>query len=111
MTEHHTSFDTFLSESRHTLDQCIQILGKKNHDYAESADPFLNFRTAAETAGIAPKQVVLALLGMKLSRIHQLIGEGKTALNESTEDSLVDIINYALLLRGLLHEEQETERL
>ena len=94
--------DKFLSDTDVLLAQCKSMLSRKNHDYAGNTDIFSNFKFAASAAGISPPQSILVLLGVKISRLSQLIGSGKEPLNEKIEDSIVDLINYALLLHGLL---------
>ncbi len=100
-----TNFNRFLEETRSILDRCMVILSKKNHDYSEVTDAFANFKSSAELAGITPAQSLLTLLGMKMARLSQLIGNGKQPMNEKIEDSLIDVINYTLLLRGVLQEQ------
>lgn len=97
----------FLSESRSLLDHCIDLLSKKNHDYAEVSDPFANFKYSAQVAGTTPAQSVLMLLGMKMSRLTQLVGNGKKPMNEKVLDTMADMINYTLLLRGIIEEEMK----
>ena len=99
-----TDFDRFIKDSQSILDRCVQIMSAKSHDYAESKDAFINFKTAAQLAGISPEQTLLTLLGMKLSRLTQLVGKGKQPKNEALEDTMVDVINYTLLLRGMIKE-------
>ncbi|MDP3793750.1 MAG: nucleotide modification associated domain-containing protein [Candidatus Uhrbacteria bacterium] len=104
-----TDFDQFLQETRAILDRCLVILSKKNHDYSEVTDAFSNFKSSAELAGITPAQSLLTLLGMKMARLSQLIGNGKQPMNEKTEDTIIDLINYTLLLRGVIQEESQTK--
>jgi hypothetical protein len=99
-----TSLKEFLDDSRILLDRCLDIMAKKNHDYSDSADVFSNFEDSADIAHVTPAQVALIQIGNKISRLSQLVGEGKEPLNESAEDTLVDLINYALILRGMLKE-------
>ena len=103
-----TDFTTFAQDSEALLDHCLEVMRAKANDYADGQDAFLNFKVAAQVAGISPDQTLLVLLGMKISRLTQLVGKGKKAKNESVDDTLLDIINYVLLLRGML-KEQRTE--
>lgn len=75
---------------------------RKNHDYAEEADPLSNFRRA-ERLGIDPFAGVLVRMSDKWSRIEQL-QQGKTPQNESLRDSLQDLAAYALLAILFLDE-------
>jgi hypothetical protein len=101
-----TDFSHFIQETQTLLNRCIELLRSKSHDYAEGGDAFVNFKTAAQVAGISPEQTLLTLLGMKISRLTQLVAKGKKAKNESVEDTMLDIINYVLLLRGMMQEQE-----
>ncbi len=101
-----TDFSSFVQDTQVLFDRCIDLMRSKSNDYAEGGDAFLNFKTAAQIAGISPEQTLLTLLGMKMSRLTQLISKGKKAKNESVEDTMLDIINYVVLLRGMMHEQE-----
>ena len=99
-----TNFSNFLQDAQQLLNKCLQLLASKNHDYSETQDAFANFKLAAHIAGIPTEQTLLTLLGMKLARLNQLLGKGKQPKHEAIDDTLMDIINYTLLLRGILQE-------
>ncbi len=99
-----TDFSAFVQDTQTLFNRCVELMRNKSNDYADGGDAFLNFKTAAQIAGISPEQTLLTLLGMKISRLTQLIGKGKTAKNESVEDTMLDIINYVVLLRGMMKE-------
>lgn len=99
-----SNFDNFLKDTQETLDYCMKLLSSKNHDYSTVADPFLNFKESARFASITPAQVALVQIGNKMSRLTQLVGAGKDPMNEKVEDTIVDIVNYLLLLKGILKE-------
>jgi len=103
-----TDFSAFVQDTQSLFNRCVELMRNKSNDYAEGQDAFLNFKTAAQIAGISPEQTLLTLLGMKLSRLTQLVGKGKTARNESVEDTMLDIINYVVLLRGMMKEQENT---
>ena len=99
-----TNFSVFLQDAQQLLNKCLQLLASKNHDYSETQDAFANFKLAAHIAGIPTEQTLLTLLGMKLARLNQLLGKSKQPKHEAIEDTLMDVINYTLLLRGILQE-------
>ena len=101
-----TDFSAFVQDTQKLFDRCVELMRNKSNDYAEGGDAFLNFKTAAQIAGISPEQTLLTLLGMKLSRLTQLVSKGKKAKNESVEDTLLDLINYVVLLRGMIKEQE-----
>jgi hypothetical protein len=85
-------FDMLLSEMR-------DLHARKNNDYARDDDPYSNFKFAALVAeGFTGTDAVFAtMIGIKLARLKELRGKGKTAQNESAQDSLMDLAMYAAL--------------
>jgi hypothetical protein len=78
--------------------EALELMKKKNNDYASGSDPFMNFRRA-EYLG------VLIRMTDKMSRISTYLNQGKLSLsNESVYDAIVDIINYSVILAGLLKD-------
>lgn len=95
-----------LQQQQHFVDNFCEkmkstILGKGN-DYA-NADRLSNFKLAGAICGLAPEQNCLSMIATKVARLGVLLG-GKTPNNESIEDSLLDLANYAVLL-GCIREE------
>ncbi len=101
-----TDFTAFVQDTQALFSRCVEMMRNKSNDYAEGGDAFLNFKTAAQIAGISPEQTLLTLLGMKMSRLTQLISKGKKARHESVEDTMLDVINYVVLLRGMMKEQE-----
>ncbi len=81
------------------------ILGKGN-DYA-NADRLSNFKLAGAICGLTAEQNCLSMMATKVARLGVLLG-GKVPNNESIEDSLLDLANYAALL-GCLRDEKQSE--
>lgn len=88
--------------------EALELMKKKNNDYASNKDPFMNFRRA-EYLGFATAELgVLIRMTDKMSRISTFLNSGELSLsNESVYDSIVDIINYSVLLAGLLKDKQQ----
>ncbi len=82
-----------------TLTECGEILGKKESDYGRD-----NFLRASITATsltrrhMTPSDVAACLFGIKLARYAELTTKGKKPKNESLHDTVVDLINYILLM-------------
>jgi hypothetical protein len=81
-----------------------EILDKKGHDYANDTDVFTNFKKVASLRGNCPdvEPIVLAI-NTKIVRLNNLI-DSNTPMNESIEDTLIDLSNYVFLLYALLKE-------
>jgi hypothetical protein len=72
---------------------------KKNQDYAHQSDPFRNFRMFG-TFGI------LVRLSDKIARLRSFEESGQFVVeDERLEDTLLDIINYAVLYRAMRESE------
>ena len=72
----------------------------KSHDYATDANPYANFDFAQTVAARfqAPHDHVFAtMVGIKLARLGELLGRGKTPKHESIDDSFLDLANYVVL--------------
>jgi len=80
--------------------ECIDLMRKKNHDYAGPQDFFKNL-TYCEKLGIcSTQQGMLVRMSDKMSRLSTLIGSGEAAQvkDESIDDTLRDMVNYSLLM-------------
>lgn len=91
-----------------TTSRCRDIMRAKNADYSGgSGDPYSNFRIA-ESFGLHPVTGILLRVTDKLQRIRAFIANGVLAVDgESVDDACDDIVNYAILMKGLLREERE----
>lgn len=81
------------------------LMQKKSEDYATGSDPFANFKRG-EILGFATAEEGLMLRVVdKISRISTFLKQGKlTVENESVNDSIMDIINYMVLLQGIIED-------
>lgn len=91
--------DQIVETHRRLCDKARGIIEAKNHDYTTGAnDPFANFN-AAKVVGIEPGLGILLRMLDKIARCRTFVKS--TALrvkNESFENAILDIINYAVLL-------------
>ena len=79
------------------LDKMKKISLAKSHDYAGSEDPMSNFRQC-EAMGLPAWKGIVVRLTDKLSRIQNFCKkEALEVKDESIEDTLIDMANYALL--------------
>jgi hypothetical protein len=90
--------------------EALEVMKKKNHDYAgkEGTDPYANFRRV-ETMGICSTlQGFLVRLTDKLSRLSTFVKDGELLVKDETvRDTLIDMINYPILLQGFLDDQKE----
>lgn len=90
-----------------TCEDCRAVMRKKNADYSGgSGDPYSNFRISA-TFGIHPAMGIVLRITDKLQRIRAFTTTGVLAVDtESVDDACDDIVNYAILIKGLLRDER-----
>ena len=101
--------DEMLTLIGETYQKGIDIISSKNADYASSDDPFMNFREAAQLAGVSVEQGFLVRIGDKLIRVRNLLNHDPSVKNESLEDSLLDAINYLALLKSYREMNQKED--
>lgn len=98
---------SFYLYQKKLFEACHKIAIKKGNDYARGDDPFANFRTA-EAIGVKPIKGILIRIMDKIQRLNNYGVVGKLD-NESAEDAVMDIINYASLIGGLICEKEGKE--
>lgn len=74
------------------------LLQKKNADYSGQDDPFKNFRLCEAMGLVSVERGLLVRMLDKIGRISTLIKNNSPQVDESIEDTLVDLINYAAIL-------------
>jgi hypothetical protein len=85
-------------------DKGREIMRRKNQDYTAGGGCFDNFRHA-EVFGVPGETGLLIRVMDKLMRMKSFITNGTLAVkSESVEDAVVDVINYMVLLAGMIQE-------
>jgi hypothetical protein len=82
------------------LSEMEAMHNKKNEDYASAGNPYSNFEFAGAIGALFTDPVDIAfatLIGVKLARLGELRGKGKTPKNESVQDTFLDLSVYASL--------------
>lgn len=83
-----------------TLEKMAKLHKSKNDDYAKDNNPFYNFDTTLFILSQFTRdqdKVFVWPIANKLSRLANLLSEGKTPNNESVIDCLDDIAVYVIL--------------
>ena len=79
-----------------------EILLKKGNDYAMTSDRLSNFKLSGYICGLSAEQQCLSLIATKVARLGVLLNSDKSPYNESINDSVIDLANYAVLLSMIL---------
>lgn len=88
----------------------LDILVKKNSDYSGIAgDVFANFRNA-KMLNLKPEKAILVRLMDKMSRLNTFIDRENFLVNEeSFQDTVVDAVNYLVILSAMVSENKESD--
>jgi hypothetical protein len=97
------SFFSFIEDS---MNQGLEIIKKKNQDYAQGEDPFRNFRNC-EAIGVPLARGILVRMMDKMSRIGNLLDNEAAVEDEKIDDTLLDLANYAHILRAYTANESK----
>ena len=73
-------------------ERCLPLLQAKGHDYSGDEDALANFRRHGLRG-------IVVRLGDKYERLNSLVWKSRDAkvTGEKVEDTLIDLVNYALL--------------
>lgn len=83
----------------------------KNADYTGAGDdPFANFSNIANNGGASAEQGFLVRMNDKMGRISSFVEKGILEVkDESIEDTLIDLANYAILMAGFIKSRKSLE--
>lgn len=89
------------------MDKNLEIASKKNQDYCgknEDSDPFSNFKLASilSNGRLTIEDSIFTRLADKVARIGTLLSQEAIVNDESIQDTLNDLSNYALILSNYL---------
>jgi hypothetical protein len=93
-----TEAERFLNDLEELARAEIATARKKNADYANSDDPFANFKLC-ERLGVSIERGMLVRMSDKLMRAANLLDRDPAVADESIDDTLGDLSNYARILR------------
>lgn len=70
---------------------------KKNADYAQGDDPFMNLKLVDHMGLVSTERGILVRLADKFQRLANLIDKPPAVADETFDDTIVDGINYLIL--------------
>lgn len=93
-----------------TFDQCVDILGSKEKEYAHDGDRLSSFRTAGKIQGEGAIKALGGMMCKHTVSIYDLIDDVEQGLDHPLtmwEEKIHDHINYLLCLKCLVLENNE----
>ena len=101
--------DEFKQFHKQLCDSAFDLMVRKNDDYGGATDPFANFRMSS-LLGLKPEQGVLLRMQDKMARLVSFLHKGELKVKEEGwGDACIDVVNYAIILAGLLTETANNE--
>ena len=98
-----------------TTTHCRAVMEKKNNDYCAGEknavlDPFANFRIST-AVGVHPILGLMMRMMDKMQRVRAFVADGKLSVTDETvDDAFDDMVNYAILGKGLMRELRDEQR-
>ena len=86
--------------------KCLEIMTAKNHDYSYGDDALSNFKVVKQY-DIPVEHGFITRLSDKFKRISNILKRKATVVDETTEDTILDMINYLMLLLAYLNDEEK----
>jgi len=80
-----------------------EVLANKSKEYSTD-DKFHNFKTAARVNGVTPAQALWGMTSKHLVSVMDLVNGIKKPTKELVDEKIGDMVNYLILLEGILNE-------
>lgn len=96
-------FNAVLNEQLETIKGILQSKAK---EYATD-DRLHNFKVAAEIQNCTPEQALAGMMAKHTISVYDMINSGEDYSVEQWSEKITDHINYLILLKALVKEEQE----
>jgi len=89
----------------------IETATQKGREYSGNNDRLDNFKRLAEELNLTPEMILWVYLKKHIDAVCSYVQRGKTLSTESIESRIMDCRIYLCLLRGLIAETRENEKL
>ncbi len=89
--------------------KAMELLQSKNDDYSQEDNPFSNFELIAKMIGISTKKAIFSRMADKFARLRECLDKGTTVKDETLGDTLLDLVNYSVLLAGYLKKNLDNQ--
>ncbi len=103
--------DDYEAAVRDQIEHCWKLLFSKRKEYA-TADPFHNFRRAADLQGITKEQALIGMMDKHVISVHDMVNEaaeGASFSADKWQEKIGDNINYLLILWAMVSMEGGAE--
>ena len=84
-------------------------LKRKNADYTGGKSEFFNFEKSADVANVSVGKSIIVRMMDKMTRMSSLLEREAQVKDEKIEDTIKDLIGYAIILLAYLNYQTEPE--
>lgn len=102
----HKQFDDVLKDQ---IEKVVVVLGAKSAEYSSDADKLHNFKLSATLQNLTPIEALRGKMAKHTVSIYDMINSGHAYPLEVWDEKITDHINYLILLRALVIEEDEED--
>ena len=88
-----------------SLDNCESTLIRKGQEYASDGDRLHNFRISAELQDITIPKSILGMMTKHTVSVYDMVNSGESFSSFDWDEKIGDLINYLLILRAAVAEE------
>jgi hypothetical protein len=94
---------------RDTLNKSSRILCMKGNEYAGPVDRLANFKLAAGVMGCSLQTALTGMMVKHTVSLYMMLGEATNKHGmELWDEKILDHINYLILLRAVLKEQEQS---
>lgn len=110
----------FIKETEEFFKQCIETMNKKGAEYSGTNDKFANFKRLAVKYGVPIEEIWGVYFSKHIDSIDSFVrkrrkGYGinhiEQGLSEPITGRIMDAINYLAILKGIIDEAREQEKI
>lgn len=96
---------------KNQLEKCQSLLVGKAEEYATGKDRLSQFKVAAALENTTCRQAVSGMMAKHTTTVHDWASKPEDFPLDAWDEKITDSINYLMLLKAVLVEEQEGNKL
>jgi len=96
----------FLKHIETTFKNALELIRRKNQDYSKTENAFANFEFA-RLVGLDVSRAILLRVVDKIARLSNLLDKDIAVVDESLQDTCIDVVNYMAILMAYLDNEKQ----
>jgi len=91
------------------FEMCKSVLCNKSKEYDFGEDRLHSFKVASQLLKSTPEEALMGYLTKHIMSLYDMVPEIDKFSYDKFNEKIVDILNYCLLLKGLLYERKKID--